>query len=378
MHKNFKIRIIIVICLIITLAILIFLKFGSGKKKTDEITLQKTEVKKTINYDNLRNDIIQKLDSIYFSFGIKKEWISDFNPAVKIKTDKKPKSDTTKITKVKDDLWFQREIQLPPDLPTFEVNVDVNEFLGLNNLKSEITEEFNKVTNTASVEMQVWLGDSTKKLIGKISYKTNKELKRSTSEICIVIAKLEKLSSQELDRLIGTTEKFTFILPDEIELSEVQSKIFDSKKDYILLFDVGSDKDIDADFRSDMPEKEWKSKIKSISYEYTKASAIILNSRRPNLKIQNDVKAEFQKHNKNIFLDTIFIKFDGKEKSGAKINNLLNDIVYKTANGYKDIYYLLTMNGDEVEEFTKESYKLKKKGFKFRSFSEMNLLSKEK
>ena len=372
MQKNVKIKIIAASLLFVIMILLLFF-FLKRSGNSPENSTADNKKKSSINEDELKRKFPSAIDSLLLQFGIKKDWIENY-PSSGNEKPKKPVVDKKNKEKIKttkspgSDLWFNKKVSVPLDLSVAEVNIDLNNYFKENNSLLSASEDPKKF----SVISDVYLSeDSTKKLVGKITFNQVKELKRNAAEICIVMDNLDLLPEQDMGKILLSPEKFTVVLPFDIEKSEIQSKIFDSRKDYILIFETGSEKDVDADFRSDMKPGEWKSKIKSISYEYGKSSAFILSARRSIPKFESDIKEEFSRYNIKLYLDTIFVKFESKEKPPKKVNDLISDINVKTNKGYRTIYYLVNFSADDLAEFGSQIFTLKKKGFRFRVFSDL-------
>jgi len=377
-QKNIKIKIIVTLLLFLIMILLVFLYVRpSGESSANYTTDNKK--RSLINENELKKKFLSAIDSLLFQFGIKKEWIESY-PSTGTEKQKKPAADKknkdkNKTIKFQDsDLWFNKKVTVPLDLSVAEVNIDINNYLKENNSLLSASEDPKKF----SVISDVYLSENSEnKLIGKITFVQLKELKRNTSEICIVLENLDLLSEQDLGKILSSPEKFTVVMPYDIEKSDIQSKIFDSRKDYLLIFETGSEKDVDADFRSDMKSGECKSKIKSICNEYGKSSALVLSARRSIPNFENEIKEEFSRYNIKLYLDTIFVKFESKEKPSRKITDLIYDINVKTNKGYKTIYYLVKFSADDLAEFSSQINILKKRGFRFRVFSDIIKKQKE-
>lgn len=375
MQKSRKLKIIILSSLFLILLILITIKFTCGSKEDEAI--QKDNIKKiSYNDDQLKKKIPYAIDSILLQFGIKKEWIKTVtegtNVKVEQKTTDKTKKDKDKKGKTvipeKKKLLFDKEISIPADLSVAEVNIDINNYL--NEIYCSLTAS--EDPKNGSVKSEIFVNqDSTKRLIGSLFFIPSKELKRDAADVHLVINHIEDISPQDADIILSSPEKFTIVMPDDIEKSDVQAKIFDSRKDYLLMFDIGSEKDVDADFRSDMKSGEWKAKIKNFCTEFAKSSGIIFSNRRSIPKFESDVKEEFSRYNNNLFSDTIFVKFESKDKPGQKISELIKDIISKNSKGYKTIYYLVSFSAEDLSEYSKQINSLKKQGFRFKVFGDI-------
>jgi hypothetical protein len=380
MQHSQKIKIIISSFLLLLLVILVLLRI-IFKPSTSDNVINENNRKTTYKEEDLKKKIPLTIDSILYQFGIKKEWVKTSVEGITLNPS--PKS-TDKVNKTKDKkdkkealsskVLFSKEITVPFELSVAEVNIDINNFLSELNCYLTASED----AKNGNIKTEIFSEqDSIKKLIGNLIYIPSKEVKRDAAEICLVLNKIEDLSQQDIDIILSSPEKLTIVMPYDIEKSDIQAKVFDSRKDFLLILDIGSEKDVEADFRSDMKMSEWKTKIKNLSSEFNKASGIVLTNLRNVPGFENEVSEEFLKYNKNIFSDTIFVKSDSKDKPSQKINGLLNNIIQKNNKGYKKIFYLITLSAEELTEYSKQVYTLKKKGYKFRTFAEIIKKSKE-
>ena len=380
MQHTQKIKIIVSSFLLLLLIILVILRIIFKPSTSDNVNNENNK-KTTYKEEDLKKKIPLTIDSILYQFGIKKEWVKTSMEGITLNPS--PKS-TDKVNKTKDKkdkkealsskVLFSKEITVPFELSVAEVNIDINNFLSELNCYLTASED----AKNGNVKTEIFSEqDSIKKLIGNLIYIPSKEVKRDAAEICLVLNKIEDLSQQDIDIILSSPEKLTIVMPYDIEKSDIQAKIFDSRKDFLLILDIGSEKDVEADFRSDMKMSEWKTKIKNLSSEFSKASGIVLTNLRNVPGFENEVSEEFLKYNKNIFSDTIFVKSDSKDKPSQKINGLLNNIIQKNNKGYKKIFYLISLSAEELTEYSKQVYTLKKKGYKFRTFAEIIKKSKE-
>ena len=120
-----------------------------------------------------------------------------------------------------------------------------------------------------------------------------------------------------------------------------------------------------------MKEKEWKSKIKSLCYEYNKASGMIIENKIKDLMFVHNIQEEFLKYRQTVYRDTVMIKFTSKETGEKKIHSLFSDILTRTASGNKSLVYLLNFSTDDFTNYTKEVHNLKKRGYRFVKFNEI-------
>jgi hypothetical protein len=377
--KKFILKISVIVILILTLICVIIIKGRITKSVQEKSQDKVSKINTRISDDEILLKYPRGIDSIFFQYGLKKDWVkttiekySFKDTASKQPSGKKKKTEVT-ITKPKkqEKFLFTKEINVPPDVSIADINIDINNFLdsgGLSLSASEIHQSGNVVSKIYRNN------DSVKVAVAILNFVPVKDLKRDAAEICVILSNLDKLPEADLDKILNSSEKFSVVLPYDIEKSEIQAKVFDAKRDYVLIYDIGSEKDVDADFRSDMKQKEWKSKVQSMSFEYNKASGILLSARRSLPSFYSDLFQEFSRYNKNIYSDTIFVKYETTEKAEKKIELIVTDIKNKTARGYKNIFYLVEFSSEDFDLYQKEIPELKRKGFKFKTFGEINKL----
>ena len=359
MQKRIKIKILITISLLILSIILVFV-YSKVKKAEDENEKKNTLVSYTS--EQLKKLTSAEVDTILAGFGIKSEWITDRlrkDTVIKQNPETDKRSSTSK-------LWFHKDVLIPKDLSASELIVEINDFLKAIKLSTNVNED--PKTRNLSVDIR-FSSDTTKKTLAKINFIYSNKIKRDAADVCIILNNLHNLTEKDLNIVLNSPEKFALILPTHIEETDIQSVIFDSKKEYLLLLDIGSDEDIEADFRSDMRLEDWKSKVRSFCYEYDKAGGVLLNVRSDQFKFETDVNEEFRRYRNNVFRDTILIKFDTDEDGEKKINALFSDIKKRAKNGYRSLIYMVDFSYDDFLNYSSELFELEKKGFKLMTFS---------
>jgi len=378
MFNPLKIKITALIILVLASAILFFVKIKVHKNENI-----KNEQKQELSASSqLSTDVLKKLipaetDSIMFRYGIKKEWIRDVSDKpVQEKTKKEkpkkeiknPKLPEHKIITASDVMWFDKEVSLPKDFPFAELDLDISIFLRSLNFDN-ITYEDPKTNNQL---MNIYhSADSSKKILAKINFVYSDKIKRETADICIVLDNIDNLSRAQLEKILNCTEKFSMILPDNIDKPDIQTLVIESKRDYLVKADIGTPEDITPEFKTDMSEKDWKTKVRSICYEYDKAAGVIMANPKMQYKYENEIIDEFQKFTLKAFKDTILIKFNTNEKDKKKIYDLFTNILKKANSGNRSQIYLVNFSDDDFWNYVNEVHNLKKRGYKFFTFSEI-------
>jgi len=157
-------------------------------------------------------------------------------------------------------------------------------------------------------------------------------------------------------------------LPLSNDKADYQSKILDVKKDYVLIFSVGGEKDIEADFKDDMKENLWRSKIRTAGINFSDAGGIIFTGNTGSAEFKNDIINEFLKNSLIVYIDTMFTNLNAGED---KVESLFEDVTDKTHEGRKYLFYKINLSPAEFSSFENRIYKFKKAGYRFYTFTEI-------
>lgn len=367
--NNPKTKIIILGVLILTFIVLFFFY---RRDKVKDISLEniKTETTfKTFTPEELKKTLPIGIDSIANLFGIKKEWIKEniqpvSKQTLKNKQTKKPEQQTF----FPPNLWFSKEISLPKDISVAEINYEIKNFLTAYDFDCSGIEE----PRTGNVLLGLYNNkDSSRKTLAQINFIYNDKIKRDAADICIILDKVEKIPIPNLEKLMNYPDNFSVILPDILDKIDAQVVVLDSKREYLLYLDIGDNDNLLAEFKPEMKEKEWKDKVRNISYEYDKTAGVIMNNPKKIYPLEQDIISEFPKYKIKAFRDSVLIKFNTEEKDKNKINLFFNDITTRTQKGARSMIYLVNFTFEEFNYFRDESFRLKRKGFKFFKFSDL-------
>ncbi len=378
MEKPQKIKILTIISLLIFALILIFLKINS-KNRTDSAIPEKNIEKeeKQISSEEIKKIIPHEIDSILYLYGIKPEWIknvSNITQLEKQQKDKNKKIDKTQKQIIKqpptqlENLIFFKEVTLPKDIPFAELNLEIVNLLKSYKLSSISFEDPKTYNQQFNIYFTV---DSAKKFIAKINFQYSDKIKRETADICIVMDNLNIYTHVQLEKLLSSNEKFSVILPDDIHKIDLQTMVMESKKDYLVLADIGMQDDIEATFRSDMKEKDWRVKVRTLCYEFDKAAGIILRNPKMLHKLEMELLDEFSKFPVKAYRDTMFYKYISSEKSTKKISDFFNLILSRAKNGINSQIYIVNFTDEDFQNYLSNLYFIKKRGYKFFTFSDM-------
>ena len=352
------------------LVLFVFYRLNLPEEKSvvqDAKTLSVT----VLSPDELKRIIPLKIDSIASLFAIRKEWVKDLTDDSHSEKLKKGKQDKTKklpkLT-INEVLWFSREITIPKDVSSSEFNLALKNSLyelDFDCIGTEDPRSRNLLINIYNKK------DSSRKTIGKVSLVFSDNIKRESADICLIINKVEDNSIPDLEKLLSLPDKFSVVLPDIVSRIDAQTVVLDSKRDYVIFADIGTEDDLLAEFKSEMPSKIWRSKVRSMCYEYDKAAAVILLNPKKINPYETDLLTEFARYNLKAYKDTILVKFETEDDSEKKIKAFFNDIIQRSQKGARSIVYLVNFNNEDMQVFRNESFKLKRKGYSFFSLSEI-------
>lgn len=352
--KELKIKIILIVSLVVVTAILSYFYFNSSEDPKDTVTTKITD--KKFSDEELKKKIPTEIDSMLYSFGIKKEWIRDG------KNDKKS-------NKVLPELWFAKEVSIPLDLSTIEVTTNFTNMLRYYGLEETINED----PKTRNISADIYFKkDSLKKTVGNIKLNYTDKIKRDASDVCLILNNIADFKSSDLNDVLNSNENFSIILPLTNDKSDVQSLIVNSKKDFILKFVIGKEDDVEADFKSGTEgNREWRAKIKSVSYEFAKTGGVIIDNTVKDFVFEEKIKDEFLKYKITTYKDTLLQKFASANIDEKKVYDLFSNIINRTKSGYMNNFYILNLSSSEFLFLDKEITNLKRRGYKFYSFKDM-------
>jgi hypothetical protein len=378
MQKSDKIKILLIISLLIFAVILFFIR-GCSKVETEK-TVQKIEEKTTVKQlsaEEIKKMLPNEIDSVIYCYGIKPEWIRNITDSP---TPEKPKKEKTKKPSDKnqkpqtkqpvkfENLLFSKEVTIPRDVPFAELNLEIVNLLNGYKLTSASFEDpktYNQLFNI------YYSDDTSKKVIAKINFIYSDKIKRETADICIVLDNVDKFGHAFLEKVLSSSEKYSVMLPDDISKLDLQTIVLESKKDYLVKADIGTQDDIEAEFRSDMKEKDWRAKVRTICYEFDKAGGVILRNPKLQHKMEMELLDEFSKFPVKAYRDTILTKYSSSESSKRKISDLFKLILSRAKNGITSQVYLVSFTEEDYGNYLSGLNIIKKRGYKFFTFSDI-------
>lgn len=378
MQKSEKIRILLIVTLLIFAVILLFIRGCSNKEseKNNSEKEDKTETKQ-LPPDELKKIIPPQIDSIFFQYGIKPEWIKNIGDNTAVEKPKKDKNKKPEKPQTKplvkqplqnENLWFMKEITIPKDIPFAELNLEIVSFLNsykLSSISFEDPKTYNQMFNI------YYTADTSKKVVAKLNFVYSDKVKRETADICIALDNVENYSHAFLEKVLASSEKYSVMLPDDINKLDFQTLVLESKKDYLVKADIGTQDDIEAEFRNDMKEKDWRTKVRTLCYEFDKAAGVILRNPKNQHKLEAELLDEFSKYPVKAYRDTVLTKYISGEKSKKKISDLFSLILSRAKNGITSQIYLVNFSEEDYGNYMSGLHVLKKRGYKFLTFSEI-------
>ncbi|MCY7362234.1 MAG: hypothetical protein LH629_09245, partial [Ignavibacteria bacterium] len=263
-------------------------------------------------------------------------------------------------------LWFAKEVLIPQDILTVELNYELTNYLKTYSLTETVTEDPKTKNLIFNIFSKI---DTVKKLNGIVKLIFSDSVKRNISDVCIVLDSIDFYPLKDVQEILELNESYSVFLPLRNDKADYQSGIIEAKKDYLLEFTIGDENNIIADFKTDMKESTWKAKIKSIAMSFPDNAGVILKSSDLYEDFENNVRSELTKNNITVYKDTVFIKFRWGEN---KINSLFESIISNTISGKNYLTYELNLSPAEFKEYRKKVYRIKKLGYKFYTFSALN------
>lgn len=339
---------IILIALLCVFAITLFYFYVSS----DDKTISTGNADKSISAatgDRLLSDI----DSILYSFGIRKDWIKDVT--IKSKDQKK----------TGDVLLFNREIRIPSDLAVIDLNFEITNYFRKYDNEIKVTEDpktKNIVMNINSVK------DSLHKQTGMIKLLYSDTLKRNAAEIALVLDSLDLYSLKEAEEILTSTQEFSVILPLRNDKADYQSRIIELKRDYLLKLSVGDEDDIEADFKNEMKESVRSSKIKALALSFPNTTGVILINKTRNPDFFNAVKNDFIKNNMKVYNDSVFFIYKSAEN---KVISFFEDLINEAKKGKKILFYDINFDPQEFTSYDRQVHNMKKLGYRFYNFRDL-------
>lgn len=361
-------RLIIVISLVIIVSILLITKFVLNKdsSRTENITnilsTSDDNVKKLPGKEQLAAMLPAGIDSVLKNFGIKNEWIT--SPV----TDKNSKGGKTPP---KDAELFVKNVLIPNDLTSIEVNADITSYLNTLGLSSQVNEDI----VSKDVTISVLNPDTTIKSLplAKVNIIHSDKVNRESAVICLVINNVNEYSPEEAEKFLINKNEFSFVFPRNLDEIDLQNKLLHSKKDVIINLTVGGKDNYETDFNASMDEKTIHERVKSFTVDYPTITAVILTKKDADipLPIMSLIIADLNNYKIRIIQDMELMQLLAKADEDSKEKFILmgNNIRQKGSLS-KSMISAVNIGKDEFDSFYDQVLTLKKLGYKFYNFSD--------
>ncbi|MCX7833608.1 MAG: hypothetical protein N2490_05300 [Ignavibacteria bacterium] len=280
-----------------------------------------------------------EIDSVLYTFGIKKEWVK---------------------TNQQKDVLFTKEINIPFDISPVEILYELQTML----LPYSI--EINSNEHIESGKISSELLDN-KKLLVRLEFIRNSTIKRELVDLCILLKNVDKYSVEEIKDILNHSSYCTVLLPRNLNRIDLQSEIINSRKEYIITFEIGDTEDYEADFRK---SQEMKYKINDICNHYQKDKALILFNPKKFYSFEKEIISNLSTCRSLIFSDTLIIDLSSSDNTEKKFSELENKIIEfsKTPKIKKAI--MVDVLYTEFEDFIKLLQRFERKGYRYFSFLE--------
>ena len=176
----------ILVVIPVTAALLIINSFINS---SSEEQTQNQEV--ALTSEALKQIIPAHIDSILYTFGIKKEWIKNIDPTADTVKTKKGKQLPAKYKSS----WLLKEVSMPRDLPLSTVNYELTNYL--HSLKLNTIAFEDPKTSTVSLEVLNNTAD-TGNVEAVIQLVYNDSLERQAPEIALILTNTEQYALKDL------------------------------------------------------------------------------------------------------------------------------------------------------------------------------------
>lgn len=371
--KSFRGKLLIIAALVVTAILVLITQFWL--KKSDDTTTgtietsEKTEDKLKPDLTTLKQSLDKNIDSLFGAFGIKKEWISTQYNA---HNDKNVKNST------KDADWFVKTVQIPRELSSIEVNLDLSSIINSAGLESSTSEDIASKDITITVLNPDTI--ESKLPVAKINVIHSDKISRESAAFCFIINGVGDYTEEEIDKLVMNKPEFSYVFPKNLDDINIQNRLLTHKKDLMINLTIGGKDNYDTDFNTSLDEKGIREKVKSFTSDFSSVKNVILTRTENDIPstVVNSIADEFIKYNINVLKDSAVTRLltTAEEESNDKISVLFNNLRTKSALT-KSIVVIIRLEPDEIEKFYNEVLILKKLGYKFMNYSEFILKAAE-
>ncbi len=322
-----------------------------------------TTDEKTLNTPAVKEQFAAGIDSVLFNFGIKKEWIS--SPG----ENKNPKQ-KEKTTQAESE-WFTKNVMIPNDLSTIEVNADVTAYCKSVGFETSANEDI--ITKDITLLISKPDTNKAKLPLAKINITHSDKIKRESAMFCVIINNIAEYRPEDVDKLIINKNEFSYVFPRNLDDIDIQNKMLHSKKDILINLSVGAKENYDTDFNSSMDEKTIRERVKSFTTDFPTIGTVILYKAEADVQPQaiETIAAEFSKYNIRVIKDSELTQMltKAEEESKDKYSVLAANMKNRAAQS-RSFVTMISVDKDSFTGFYDEIMRMKKLGYRFYSFTE--------
>lgn len=369
--KSFRNKVIVIIALIAVTGSLLISKYmlsESTDQKPNSINIPGENNQNSngkIDPEHLKSFLSQGVDSVLRNFGVKSEWVTLNNEE---KPQKKPAKNESK-----DASLFSKNILIPNDLTSIEVNAELNSFFNHYGFFTSVYEDI--ITKDVMISVNEKDTASGKLPLIKLNIIHSDKVHRESAIVCVIINNITDYENEEIDKLLMNKQEFSFVFPRNLDEIDLQNKLLHHKKDVIINLTVGQKENYETDFNASMDEKAVRERVKSFSVDFPTVTTVILTRKDNDINpafitmVQNELNSFKIRVINDHELSALFTK--AEEEAGDKYGAFASNLKTKGSLA-KSIVTSIAVNKDDFEKFYDEVLKLKKLGYKFYNFAEFS------
>lgn len=318
--------------------------------------------KNEISEEFIRKNISAGIDSVLSNFGIKEEWITTSDTEVLKKTGKTQSSDAE---------LFIKNVLIPKDLNSIEINADLSSYISFLGLKSQVNEDI----LSKDLDITVLFDDSLKQKtpLCKLKITHSEKVNRETAIVCVIINNINEYKTDDIDRIFLSKNEFSFVFPRNLDEIDLQNKLLHSKKDVIINLTAGGKDNYEADFNASMDEKAILERVKSFSVDFPTINTVLLTKQDDDipLPLLNSINTNLTNYKIRVINENELspLLSDAEFKSPDKFTLLAANIKSRSKLT-KTIITSVSVDHDDFEKFYDNIQILKKLGYKFYNYSE--------
>ncbi|MCX7878521.1 MAG: hypothetical protein N2510_07780 [Ignavibacteria bacterium] len=310
--------------------------------------------KQSPNEISQENEIIppeklnEKIDSVLYGFGIENSWI---NTTLSHRKDK--------------NFLFEKNVIIPKDLSTLELNLEIGSVIHSAGFNPKVTEDI----LTKDIFISIEKGDTSGPpgTVATISVKYSDKISRNGAVISLLIEGIEEFNEKEIEKLIKDKQEFSYVLPRNLEKINILNQLSALKKDIVIKFQAGDEKNYENDFIWGSDEKKIREVIKNFTSDFTNIrNVLLIYGQNINRETLNNINYEFSRYNIKVISDSLQIKLlTLEEESSADKIKIISEKIRSISVTRKHFISLIKLKEKEFEKFYHEILLLKKLGHKF-------------